>query len=60
MGILRDSVASGEQKEFAQRIWEKAWTDEPLLLATRSFRSAYERWKERDTADEDDDKKGSH
>ncbi|KAF5354958.1 hypothetical protein D9756_005427 [Leucocoprinus leucothites] len=60
LGILRDSLRSGEQRQFAQRIWEKAWTNEPFLLASRSLSHAYERWKEKDeTADEEDDKKNS-
>ncbi|KAF9447185.1 hypothetical protein P691DRAFT_802873 [Macrolepiota fuliginosa MF-IS2] len=60
LGILRDSVNSGEQKQFAQRVWDKAWTNEPLLLASRTFTRAYERWKEKDeTGDEEDDKKNS-
>jgi len=60
LGILRDSVRSGEQKQFAERIWEKAWTNEPFLLASRTFSRAYERYKEKDNAaDEEDDKKNS-
>jgi len=60
LGILRDSVKSGEQREFAQRVWDKAWTDEPFVLASRTFSGAYERWKEKDSAaDEEDDKKNS-
>lgn len=60
LDILRDSIRSGEQKQFAQRVWEKAWTNEPLLLASRTFTGAYERWKEKDNAaDEEDDKKNS-
>jgi hypothetical protein len=60
LGILHDSFESGEQEQFARRIWEKAWTNEPFLLASRTLNGAYERWKERDdTADEEDDKKNS-
>lgn len=57
--IFRESITSGEQKEFAQRVWEKAWTDEPYILASRTFSGAYERWKSRDEPEEDDSKKGS-
>ncbi|KXN85311.1 hypothetical protein AN958_11411 [Leucoagaricus sp. SymC.cos] len=60
LGILRDSIKSGEQVQFAQRVWEKAWTDEPFVLASRTFSKAYEHWKEKDeAADEEDDKKNS-
>lgn len=60
LGIVRDSIKSGEQSQFAQRVWDKAWTDEPFLLASKTFTGAYERWKEKDeTADEEDDKKNS-
>ncbi|KIL68814.1 hypothetical protein M378DRAFT_34848, partial [Amanita muscaria Koide BX008] len=55
LGIFRDSIVSGEQKKFAVRVWEKAWTDEPFILASRTFTRAYERWKE----NEDDRKKDS-
>ncbi|KAF8070771.1 hypothetical protein FPV67DRAFT_1624508 [Lyophyllum atratum] len=60
VGILHDSVTSGEQRQFAARVWEKAWTNEPLILASRTFSQAYERWKDREVPpDEDDGKKGS-
>ena len=55
LGIFRDSLVSGEQRKFALRVWEKAWTDEPFILASRTFTRAYERWKE----NEDDRKKDS-
>ncbi|TFK44862.1 hypothetical protein BDQ12DRAFT_702199 [Crucibulum laeve] len=57
--ITHDSIKAGEHISFAQRVWEKAWSDEPLKLASRTFSRAYERWKERDITDEDDPKKGS-
>ncbi|KAK2463158.1 hypothetical protein APHAL10511_004813 [Amanita phalloides] len=46
LGILHESIVSGEQKKFAVKVWEKAWTDEPFVLASRTFTRAYERWKE--------------
>jgi len=58
LGILRKSLASGEQKEFIERVWAKAKTDEPFILAQRTFSTAYDIWKERSTV-EDDSKKGS-
>ena len=46
LSILRESVVSGEQKQFALKVWDKAWTDEPFRLASRTFARTYERWKE--------------
>ncbi|RXW19208.1 hypothetical protein EST38_g6640 [Candolleomyces aberdarensis] len=59
LSILRESITSGEQRDFAVRVWEKAQTDEPFELARRTFSRTYERWKNKDAADEDDGKKGS-
>lgn len=59
LGILHESLTSGEHLQFAQRVWEKAQTDEPFVLAQRTFSRVYEQWKKRDVADEDDPKKGS-
>lgn len=60
IGIFRESVTSGEQKQFAQRIWDKAWSNEPFVLASRTCSRAYELWKDREVPpDEDDGKKGS-
>jgi hypothetical protein len=58
LGILRESLASGEQKEFMERVWAKAKTDEPFILAQWTLSAAYDTWKKRDTV-EDDGKKGS-
>lgn len=61
LGILKDSFKSGEQTQFARRIWEKAQSNEPFTLASRALSHTYELWKEGDdTADEGDDKKDSH
>ncbi|KAF8897094.1 hypothetical protein CPB84DRAFT_1781550 [Gymnopilus junonius] len=60
LNITFESITSGEQKQFAQRVWEKAKTEEPLILAQRTFSHAYEQWKKRDMSEEEDDeKKGS-
>jgi len=57
LGILRDSFKSGEQRQFAQRVWEMARSNEPFILASRALNQTYELWKENDeTADEDDKK----
>ncbi|KAF5380385.1 hypothetical protein D9615_004715 [Tricholomella constricta] len=60
IGIFRESVTSGEQRQFAERVWEKAWSNEPFILASRTFSRAYQRWKDREVPpDEDDGRKGS-
>lgn len=60
IGVLSESITSGEQRQFAERVWEKAWSNEPFILASRTFTQAYERWKDREVPpDEDDGKKGS-
>ncbi|XP_006461223.1 hypothetical protein AGABI2DRAFT_192757 [Agaricus bisporus var. bisporus H97] len=60
LNITYDSFKSGEQKAFARRVWDMAWTKEPFQLASKSFAHAYERWKDKDeAADEEDDKKNS-
>ena len=59
LSIFHESLISGEQKNFAGRVWEKTWSSEPFILASRTFSATYERWKDRDVqADEDDGKKG--
>jgi hypothetical protein len=58
LNILHDSITSGEHKEFALRVWEKANSEEPFVLAKRTISHSYEQWKKRDES-EDDEKKGS-
>jgi len=43
--IFRDSVTSGEQKRFAQRVWEMAWSNEPFELANKTVTQTLERMK---------------
>ena len=43
---------------FWDRVWEKAWTKEPFILAQRAFSKAYELWKA-EPPDEEDGKKKS-
>ena len=59
LSIFHESVTSGQQKEFALRVWEKAHSDEPLILAKRTISHAYEQWKKQDESEEDDEKKDS-
>ena len=51
LSIMHESFASGEQKQFALRVWEKAKTDEPFILAKRTLAYAYEEWKKWDKDD---------
>ncbi|KAG5653511.1 hypothetical protein H0H81_012583 [Sphagnurus paluster] len=59
MSILQESVATGEQRQFVERIWEKAWSNEPYVLASRTFTRAYERWKDREVPPDEDDSRRS-
>jgi len=59
LGILRDSFKSGEQRQFAQRVWEMARSNEPFVLAHRALNKSYELWKEKDETADEDDKKNS-
>jgi hypothetical protein len=52
LDIMHESFASGEQKQFALRVWEKAKTDEPFILAQRTIAHAYEQWKKWDVKDD--------
>jgi len=58
--LLAESFTSGDMRKFASRVWEKAKTDEPFILAGRACSEAYQRWKEKDPPpDQDEGKKGS-
>jgi hypothetical protein len=59
LGILHESLASGEQQKFALRLWEKACSGDPLLLASRTCSHAYQRWKDKDQPPDESDKTGS-
>ncbi|KAF9526655.1 hypothetical protein CPB83DRAFT_857578 [Crepidotus variabilis] len=59
LSILQESITSGEQKQFAYRVWEKAGSEEPFVLAQRTVSNAYAQWKKRDEPGEDEEKKGS-
>ena len=57
LSIMHESFASGQQKEFALRVWEKAKTDEPFILAKRTIVLAYEQWKKWENDDGTKDSK---
>ncbi|KAI0960746.1 hypothetical protein AcV7_000046 [Taiwanofungus camphoratus] len=43
--LTHESISSGSQIRFAQRIWEKAWTNEPFILAQNVCSRMWESWK---------------
>ncbi|TRM69160.1 hypothetical protein BD626DRAFT_473125 [Schizophyllum amplum] len=55
LSIFKDSITEGHQVEFFRRVWEKAQTDEPWLLARNTFTRMYTRWKGNADGDENDD-----
>ncbi|KAK7045642.1 hypothetical protein VNI00_007475 [Paramarasmius palmivorus] len=59
LSITRESIASGETKDFALRVWGKAWTDEPWTLASKTCQRAYEMWKKSSDKDDDENKSSS-
>ncbi|KAK1232162.1 hypothetical protein PQX77_004710 [Marasmius sp. AFHP31] len=57
LALTRDSITSGEQKRFALNLWDKALSNEPWVLASRTCSRAYELWKK--TGDDDDQETGT-
>ena len=52
LNIMHESIVSGEQKQFALRVWEKANSDEPFILAQWTIGYVYEQWKKWDASDD--------
>jgi len=46
MTTLQRSFESGAQAELAARMWEKAMTPDPFILASTVCRKMWEKWKE--------------
>ncbi|KAH9946443.1 hypothetical protein B0H21DRAFT_415787 [Amylocystis lapponica] len=46
LGLLHETIRSGEQWGFAKRMWEKAQTDEPFVLARNVCSKMWEKWKD--------------
>jgi hypothetical protein len=46
LGIVHESFTAGKQSEFWGRVWSKASTKEPFVLATRTVQWSYEKWKD--------------
>jgi hypothetical protein len=55
LNIMHDSFESGQQKQFASRVWEKVKSGEHLVLAQRIIEYSYEQWKQWPGPSEDDD-----
>ena len=53
--MTRDSITSGRQLELAGRLWEKAQTKDPFILAGNVIDKA---WKTLRNVDDDDGSKG--
>ncbi|KAG6816578.1 hypothetical protein H0H87_004878 [Tephrocybe sp. NHM501043] len=56
LNIFHESVQSGEQREFAGRVWEKARTIEPFVVAGKAFGIWYQLLKASDSPSDDDKK----
>ncbi|KAG6920174.1 hypothetical protein DXG01_004942 [Tephrocybe rancida] len=56
LGIFHESLQSGEQREFAGRMWEKARTLEPFVVAGNALGMWYQLLKDSDTPSDDDKK----
>jgi len=46
LNIMHDSFESGQQKQFASRVWEKVKSGEHLVLAQRIIEYSYKQWKQ--------------
>ena len=46
LNIMHQSVVSGEQKQFALRVWDKVKSGETLALAQQVIAYSYDQWKQ--------------
>ena len=44
--LTRESISSGSQLKLAARMWEKAGTNEPFILARSVCRKMWQTWKD--------------
>lgn len=51
--ILRESIESGAQRQFAGLLWEKAWSTEPFLLARNVCKTVWKVWQNEDDNNKD-------
>ena len=52
LSLTKQSIASGQQGQLATKMWEKAQTKDPFVLAGTVIKKA---WKTIQETDEDDD-----
>jgi hypothetical protein len=45
IALFWGNVESGEFTKFGEKVWEKAWTKDPFVLAGRAFATIYDIWK---------------
>jgi len=55
--LFKNDITSGTFIKFADRVWEKSFTEEPFVLAQRSLEKLSEAWKKLSDADDDGDNK---
>lgn len=46
LGHFKESIVSGDQRQFWGRVWDKTFTKEPFVLASRTLHWSWEKWKE--------------
>ncbi|KAG5722865.1 hypothetical protein E4T56_gene6061 [Termitomyces sp. T112] len=56
LDIFQEMIQSAEAREFAERIWHKAWTKDPFVLVSKTFSMWYKMLKDSDTSPDDDRK----
>jgi len=54
--LLHENLTEGYFQKFAFRVWDKAWSGEPLTLASRACSFGYEQWKNKGKGSDEDDK----
>lgn len=55
--LFKNDITSGTFIKFADRVWEKSFTEEPFVLAQRSLEKLSEAWKKLSDGDDDGDNK---
>ncbi|KAJ7690753.1 hypothetical protein B0H17DRAFT_1064680 [Mycena rosella] len=54
--LFHENWSAGNYQKFAQRVWNKTWTGEPITLASRACNFGYEQWKNKNKGPDEDDK----
>jgi len=53
--LMHENFTEGNYQKFALRVYDKAWTGEPLTLAKRAWGFAVEQWKDKDKGSDEDE-----